>query len=111
MKGSRTRINPATCPRARKQITQAIDLSVMRCDMRTPLCLCGYLRGLPVRFSGSRSPFSWAAKPGDPAPSPSKALQPAAAPKVSEALQPQPTYIAEDNDLDRFFYSAPEEAA
>lgn len=43
--------------------------------------------------------------------SPSKALQPGAVPKVSEAPQPQPTYIAEDSDLDHFFYSAPEEAA
>jgi hypothetical protein len=41
----------------------------------------------------------------------SSSPQPAAAPKVSEALQPQPTYIAQDNDLDSFFYSAPEEAA
>jgi hypothetical protein len=57
---------------------------------------------------------------GHPAPKSSKVFepvassspQPAAAPKVSEALQPQPTYIAEDNDLDLFFYSpVPEEAA
>jgi hypothetical protein len=49
---------------------------------------------------------------GHPAPLP-QALQPAAAPKVSEALQPQPTYIAEDSDLDEFLNStaelAPEE--
>jgi integrase len=46
------------------------------------------------------------------APTTSHAPQPvAAAPKVSESVQPQPTYIAEDNDLDRLFYSAPEEAA
>jgi hypothetical protein len=53
---------------------------------------------------------------GHPAPKSSKVFepvassspQPAAAPKVSEALQPQPTYIAEDSDLDDFFHSTPE---
>jgi hypothetical protein len=47
-----------------------------------------------------------------PARSLSKASLPvAAAPEISKALQLQPKYIAEDNDLDRFFYAAPEEAA
>ena len=47
-----------------------------------------------------------------PAPTTSPASQPATARKISEALQPQPTYFAEDNDLDHFFYlPVPEEAA
>jgi integrase len=52
-------------------------------------------------------------KSGHPAPSPSKSPQPVSAPEVFEPLQPQqPAYIAEDNDLDLFFYSpVPEEAA
>jgi integrase len=48
-------------------------------------------------------------KAGHPAPSPSKAPEPVAAPKVSEAFQPQPPkYLAEDSDLDEFFHSTPE---
>jgi hypothetical protein len=45
-----------------------------------------------------------------PAPSASKPGRRILAPKVSEPPQPQPTYIAEDNDLDDVLYSAPEVA-
>ncbi len=56
-------------------------------------------------------------KAGHPAPKSSKVFepvassspQPAAAPKVSQALQPQPpAYIADDGDLDDFFHSTPQ---